>query len=80
MHVHVFAAVLAVKVALQLEHMPVLKAHWAQFAGQSKQLFTPSLNRPAGQLMMSTHSLVEALYHCFVGSGLQAHFSSVPKV
>jgi len=40
---HALLAVSAVKVALQAVHTPVLKLQVAQFAGQAKQLFCPSL-------------------------------------
>jgi len=39
LQLQVLAAVLAVKVELQLVQTPVLKSHCAQFAGHAKQLF-----------------------------------------
>jgi hypothetical protein len=52
-----------VNVELQLEQIPVLKAHEAQLAGQAKQLLTPSLYWPDKQLIISTHLFEVASNH-----------------
>jgi hypothetical protein len=54
---------------LQSEQIPVLKEQVAQFAGQERQLLFPSLKLPAGQVMMSSQSLVVGLNHWIPGSG-----------
>lgn len=70
----------AVNVVLHYEHTPVLKSHKAQFSGQSKQLFTPSLNYPSGHDIMSTHSFFAKSKNYFFGSGLHAQELSFSKV